>query len=262
LVVNLHNSQRSYNSAVGNLKDIAGSGVYLADRNEIHVWSDEKEDTRIEMRVLLREYAEQLAEGGSEIAARGDELDLVRMAASGPRDRVSTVLSHELTHWVVHASLSEVATTAGSLPPAFYEGLALIFDAESRRYFLALRRDLGVNDDEPNETPAHPQADLDWPCIWFKATEHKAASPAALVSLTDRDFYDRGAIRQNYADSWALVYLFGKSILSDALNQSRPVAEVIREDPDFSTPWAQIKDDIQFKRNVPEYLLHRFDDYR
>jgi hypothetical protein len=172
------------------------------------------------------------------------------------------VLCHELVHWVVHALLSEVTTTS-SFSPAFYEGLALIFDTENRNQLQVVRQGHGVNGNELNETRAHPQADLDWPCIWFEAAKHKAASPVALVSLTDREFYDGGGVKQNYADSWALVYLFGESILTDALNQSRPVAELITERPDLSTPWEQIKDDIKSKRaNVPEHLLHLFDRCR
>lgn len=232
------------------------------------MWSDEREDTRILTRNLLELYAKHLSGIDPPLSDSQVDADIIRTSITGPQDRVSSVMFHELIHWAINALFSDAAWIDTGLPPAIEEGFALMFDDEAQRIITGLKNDSNVSIIKPlfrDQPCASEQREINWGCYWYNSINHKTRSPGELALLNRNELHDgnKEDVISNYADSWALVYLFGESIIVEALTKSTSIQQIIEKDSIFSTPWETIQNDIKNRAiGIPNYIVNRFNDCR
>ena len=277
LTVNLHNSCESYIRAVGeHAGDLAG--LYRPDLNEVHVWLDERQYERLQARGLLDMAAATWASVDSLGKDSLLESEIVgAVAFATPTDRIAAVLTHELTHWSVRASLSNMPWLGLDESPAFGEGIALMLDnlpgefteEDLARVLSSVQPRLGAmirrgrSSDLPTtqlyepgkagSCPAYVYQPINAACDWLTQTTHPTHSPRQLIALQPKRFFDSRNIKANYADAWALVRLFGSNILRQAASRHVSIQNVTVADPALSTPWWVIQNDIRtMSQGLPE----------
>jgi hypothetical protein len=288
LTIHLHNSCRSFTQALaGRTGDIASAGLYLPQSNEIHVWMDERAAAQYDAQFILGTHARLLQELD---AAGGDSLFgerlAGRVAAGVPPDRISEVLFHELVHWVVHASFSDMPWLRLEDAPALGEGFALFAElipmelfrrdsaanlagvlsrlpARGRAAFEGRLEGLRAPESERYRAgtalgcPRYEFGSPDWACVWLRRTAHGASSPRELIALRGPRFFDAEHLEANYADAWALVRLFGQDILTKAVSRHVSLGEVVATDDVLATPWSVMQRDIRLGA-IPQELVTLF----
>lgn len=259
LIINLHNSCESYRQATGGAADVAGSGIYLESHNEIHLWSDEKEDNRNMARIMLS----QMAKVGKDMKDATNE-ELAKAGLSEPPSRLEVVMPHELTHWMVHAMLGDTGW-GRNLPPAFAEGLALNVDEVDRSELAKIAQQLNV---QAEASAAHnrgcPSAQrlVNWSCAWSRSSGlGTTITPAQLLVLRREELNasDSAVVLQNYADSWALVHLFGENIFSQLQGPFDTIPQAAGRVDVLTTPWAMFKTYVKRDHDLQQRLSINLD---
>jgi hypothetical protein len=132
-------------------------------------------------------------------------------------------------------------------------------DELERAQLEKMKGQLNVGMDKPvPRTGGCPslQRQVNWACAWSASTKARTATPAQLLHLSrdELNVADPAAVWQNYADSWALVHLFGTTMLGELAQPSDTIPQVARRLPLLSTPWAQVKNLVKTNRDLQRRL--------
>ena len=261
LVVSIHNSDSSYRGAVGARVDRAGLGLYIRERNEMHVNADEHSFTRVDvtnaLHGLAAEWQSVTGKAKSETKApealdipEGLKLTLDHVDASPglaimlsrlrPTQGLDDAYPHEVGHWVFNLATATLPGDATALPQCLHEGAALVLEQASN---VATRQTLGTV--FKGRVDFNGLVNRNWRTIWSNQSDDIRRTPRELLLLGDEDFGREvtRAPEMAYADCWFVTELFGSELFKEARKRNKSPREVLASGwaPELDDSWATIR---------------------